>query len=76
MDFSVYMMLGATGGITLLGGAVFIRALRNKRWPANNYTPFDYITAQSKVEFHEMKQEKEEDDSHGDDKNKNARKRK
>ncbi|MFB9326227.1 DUF3951 domain-containing protein [Paenibacillus aurantiacus] len=76
MDFSVYMILGATGSIMLLLGAVLIQALRNRRWPSNDYTPFDYITAQSKIEFHDVEQDNDDDDDHGDDKNKNEMKRK
>jgi hypothetical protein len=38
--------------------------------PSNNYTPFDYITAHSQVEFHNEKQEKEDNDDQGDDKTK------
>ena len=33
-----------------------------------HYTPFDYITAQSSVEFHDEKEDHEEQDGHGDDK--------
>ncbi|WP_156160066.1 hypothetical protein [Paenibacillus sp. E194] len=32
------------------------------------FSLFDYITAQSSVEFHEEKEDLEEQDSHGDDK--------
>lgn len=71
MDVSTYMILSATGCICILGAAVFIKALINKKWPSSIYTPFDNITAQSPIEFHEEKQEREVDDSHGDDKNKN-----
>ncbi|MNQ90725.1 hypothetical protein D3C85_1060780 [compost metagenome] len=33
----------------------------------SRYNPFDYITGQSRVEFQEHKEQKEEDDSQGDD---------
>ncbi|MGC4378893.1 DUF3951 domain-containing protein [Fictibacillus sp. Mic-4] len=41
---------------------------------SNVYTPFDYITGQSKVEFHEEKDERGAYNDAGDDKDKNKRK--
>lgn len=40
--------------------------IKNKTLPDNNYTPFDYITAQSPVELHEEKEFREEEDKQGD----------
>lgn len=43
-------------------GIVSYKIINNKTLPDNNYTPFDYITVQATVEFHEEKEEKEEED--------------
>ena len=71
MDSGFYIIVGVTGVIFLLIGTVITKMIWKKELPSNNYTPFDYIMAQSPVEFHEQKQEKEVDDDHGDDKDKN-----
>ena len=73
MDLGFYMIIGVTGCVTILIGIVFVKMMMKKELPSNNYTPFDYIMAQSPVEFHEEKQEKEADDDHGDDKDKNLK---
>jgi len=46
---------------------------RRKELPSNHYTPFDYIMGQSAAPFHVEKEEHEEQDDQGDDKNKNTR---
>ncbi|WHY78630.1 DUF3951 domain-containing protein [Neobacillus sp. WH10] len=50
-------------------GIIAYKIIKNRTLPDNNYTPFDYITAQT-VEFHE---EKEEEIKQGDDKGKRER---
>ncbi|GIN86230.1 hypothetical protein J6TS2_26160 [Heyndrickxia sporothermodurans] len=55
--------------VSLIGIIVF-KMIKKKSMPESNYTPFDYITAQTVVEFHEEKDEKEQEDGQGDDKDK------
>jgi len=55
-------------------GIIAYKIIKNRTLPDNNYTPFDYITAQTTVEFHEEKDEKEEESKQGDDKEKNNKK--
>nr|WP_276203442.1 hypothetical protein [Paenibacillus wynnii] len=33
---------------------MIVKILLTRKLPSNNYTPFDYITAHSLVEFHNM----------------------
>jgi hypothetical protein len=40
----------------------------------SDYTPLDYITGQTPIEFHEEKKEKEHKDDQGDDKDKHKKK--
>lgn len=68
----VLFMLTVVGAIFYLSlGIIIIKVLITRKLPSNNYTPFDYITAQSVVEFHDEKKEIEEEADHGDDKDKN-----
>ncbi|MEH7356790.1 DUF3951 domain-containing protein [Neobacillus drentensis] len=55
-------------------GIITYKIIKSRTLPNNNYTPFDYITAQTTVEFHEEKEEKEEESKQGDDKEKNNKK--
>lgn len=71
MNFVLIMSVGICGIFFLVLAIIIIRMLLKRGLPSNNYTPFDYITAHSHVEFHDEKQEKEENEDHGDDKNKN-----
>lgn len=45
---------------------VIFNILVKKKSIVNYYTPFDHITGQSTVEFHEEKEEKEEQNKQGD----------
>ncbi|MFD2681742.1 DUF3951 domain-containing protein [Bacillus seohaeanensis] len=70
----VFMLLVSffTLAVVCLIGLVVYKIIKNKTFPDNYYTPFDYITTQVPTEFHEEKEEeKEKDDEFGDDKNKN-----
>lgn len=68
----VLFMLVVVGAIFYLSlGIIFVKVILTRKLPSNNYTPFDYITAQSPVEFHDEKKEIEENADHGDDKDKN-----
>ncbi|WP_268240138.1 DUF3951 domain-containing protein [Paenibacillus marchantiophytorum] len=49
---------------------IMVKTLIKKEIPDSRYNPFDYITGQSRIEFQEQKEEKEEADDQGDDKNK------
>ncbi|MGG3522541.1 DUF3951 domain-containing protein [Bacillus pseudomycoides] len=51
----ILMLLIMLFTILLVGliGIVSYKIIKNKTLPDNNYTPFDYITAQATVEFHE-----------------------
>ncbi|MFF2888018.1 DUF3951 domain-containing protein [Paenibacillus sp. NPDC057967] len=71
MNFVLYMSIGVCGIFFLSLAFVIGKMLIKKGLPSNNYTPFDYISAHSHVEFHDEKQEKEENEDQGDDKNKN-----
>ncbi|ETT49307.1 MULTISPECIES: DUF3951 domain-containing protein [Paenibacillus] len=68
----VLFMLAGVGAIFYLSlGIIIVKVILTRKLPNNNYTPFDYITAQSPVEFHDEKKEIEENADHGDDKDKN-----
>ncbi|REK76459.1 DUF3951 domain-containing protein [Paenibacillus paeoniae] len=71
MNFLLFISVGICGIFFLSLAIIMIKILLKRGLPSNNYTPFDYITAHSNVEFHDEKQEKEENVDHGDDKNKN-----
>lgn len=71
MNLIQYLLYGAFVFFNLLLGFILVKALLTRKLPSNNYTPFDYITAQSPVEIHVEKKEIEENADHGDDKDKN-----
>ncbi|WP_151735809.1 DUF3951 domain-containing protein [Paenibacillus tengchongensis] len=71
MNLVQFLLVGAFGIVNILLGIIIIKILLTRKLPSNNYTPFDYITAQSPVEFHDEKKEIEENADHGDDKDKN-----
>lgn len=74
MDILIVFFLGFSGIMILLIAFIAIKVLTNKKLPDNNYTPFDYITAQTNIEFHEEKEEREESSDKGNDKDKNQKK--
>lgn len=76
MDFSMYVILSLITPIFVLIGVIVVKMIKNKAIPNSDYTPFDYIMGQAPTEFHEDKQEKEENDDQGDDKDKNIRQKK
>ncbi|MFD2445544.1 DUF3951 domain-containing protein [Bacillus sp. CGMCC 1.16607] len=51
----------------------FYKVFVKKKSPALFYTPFDNITGQSEVEFHEEQEILAEDEGQGDDKNKSKK---
>ncbi|MEK5237578.1 DUF3951 domain-containing protein [Paenibacillus sp. FSL L8-0470] len=71
MNLVQLILVGAFGIVNLLLGIIIVKILLTRKLPSNNYTPFDYITAYSLVEFHDEKKEIEENADHGDDKDKN-----
>lgn len=56
--------------ILFLIGIVFYKFIIKKENIISYYTPFDNITGQSPSEFHEEKEEREQEDDQGDGKNK------
>jgi Protein of unknown function (DUF3951) len=71
----MYFLLGATTifavSIVILIILVVYKMAATRIIPSNYYTPFDYISSQTTVEFHEEKEEEEQVDGQGDDKEKN-----
>lgn len=67
MDVSTLTLLGLIFPIFVLIIYIMVKTLIKKEIPDSRYNPFDYITGQSRVEFQEHKEQKEEDDSQGDD---------
>ncbi|CAG7657299.1 DUF3951 domain-containing protein [Paenibacillus allorhizosphaerae] len=74
MDYSAILVLSLIVPVFVLIVYIMIKAVMNKEVPDSRYTPFDYITGQKTVQFHEHKEDKEEEDAHGDDKDKNEKK--
>ncbi|WP_314591352.1 DUF3951 domain-containing protein [Paenibacillus terrigena] len=72
-DYTPFIILSLIIPILVLLGMITVKMIRRKELPSSNYTPFDYITGQSTVEFHIEKEEHEEQDDQGDDKDKNTR---
>ncbi|MFD0710322.1 DUF3951 domain-containing protein [Paenibacillus sp. GCM10027626] len=73
MDLGLLMIFSIAVPIIILLSIIIAKMIRRQEIPDSRYTPFDYITGHSKVEFHEQKEVKEEKDEEGDDKNKNKR---
>ncbi|MBN6186422.1 DUF3951 domain-containing protein [Aneurinibacillus sp. BA2021] len=73
MNLFLYFAVAFTGLLIVLIGIVIGKMVAKKAIPDSYYTPFDYITAQTSVEFHEEKEAKEEGDEQGDDKDKNGK---
>jgi Protein of unknown function (DUF3951) len=70
MEVTMLFSLFFAFALIVLIAVITFKIIKNKELPSNSYTPFDYITGQSNVEFHEEKEEKEEDNAKGDDKDK------
>lgn len=73
-DFALFTMLSLIVPIIVLLTIIICKMIAGKAIPSSDYTPFDQITGNTPIEFHEEKQEKEEKDEQGDDKDKNVRK--
>jgi hypothetical protein len=69
-DFGLYVTLSLIVPILVLLLIITFKMIAGKKIPNSDYTPFDYITGQTPVEFHEEKKEKEQKDDQGDDKDK------
>lgn len=67
------MAVGLPGVIFILVLIGFYKVFVKKRCVTLFYTPFDEITGQTEVEFHEEQIILAEDEDQGDDKNKNRR---
>ncbi|WP_442603822.1 DUF3951 domain-containing protein [Paenibacillus sp. KN14-4R] len=67
-NFTLYLTLSLIIPILALLLIISVKIIKGKKLPDSNYTPFDYITGQTTVEFHEEKEAKEENDDQGDDK--------
>lgn len=76
MDIFLYSSLSLIIPIFVLLGIIVIKMFAGHKLPDNHYTPFDQIMGQTSIEFHEQKVEQENEDGHGDDKNKNKIKNK
>ncbi|UUZ83724.1 DUF3951 domain-containing protein [Paenibacillus sp. P26] len=74
MDFSSILLLSLIVPVFILITYIMIKTLIKKEIPDSRYNPFDYITGQTRIEFQEQKETKEEDDDQGDDKDKNIKK--
>lgn len=72
MDIAAITSFAFGGAIIALVVIITIKMVKQKQLPNSYYTPFDYITGHSPVEFQEQKIDKEEDDEQGDDKDKNG----
>lgn len=68
LDYSLIMILGIAAPIVTLLAIIIVKMIRGREIPNSNYTPFDYITGHTPVEFHEEKEAKEERNGQGDDK--------
>ncbi|MCM3236183.1 DUF3951 domain-containing protein [Heyndrickxia oleronia] len=66
MIFLTSLSILFTVMIVFLIGFIIFKIIKNRMLPNNSYTPFDYITAQSTVEFHEEKEETIEEVKSGD----------
>lgn len=70
MDLSALTLLGLITPVFVLVIYIMAKTLIKKEIPDSRYNPFDYITGQTRVEFQEQKEEKEENTDQGDDKDK------
>lgn len=70
-NFALYFTFSLILPIIILLGIIMVKIFIKKQVPENNYTPFDYIMAQGQMEFHEEKEEREDENKQGDDKEKN-----
>ncbi|MEC1375808.1 DUF3951 domain-containing protein [Heyndrickxia oleronia] len=66
MIFLTSLSILFTVMIVFLIGFIIFKIVKNRMLPNHSYTPFDYITAQSTVEFHEEKEETIEEVKSGD----------
>jgi len=73
MIFSMYFFAFLMVFIVLLLGIIALKIVRKKELPDLRYTPFDSITCQHNVEFHQEKEVMEEESENGDDKNKSKK---
>jgi len=69
------MAIGFPSVIVILVIIGFYKLFVKKKSVTPFYTPFDEITGQSEVAFHEEQEILAEDEEQGDDKDKNIRKR-
>ncbi len=70
LDFSALTLLALITPVFVLVIYIMTKTLIKKEIPDSRYNPFDYITGQTRVEFQEQKEEKEENTDQGVDKNK------
>jgi hypothetical protein len=75
MVYSLFAALSLIVPIMVLLGIVTYKIITKKELPDLRYTPFDEIMGQSPVAVHEEKEAKEEQDEHGDDIDKNERRK-
>ncbi|MGG1680313.1 DUF3951 domain-containing protein [Neobacillus sp. NRS-1170] len=68
------MAVGFPTAIVILVLVGFFKVFVKKKSVPPFYTPFDEITGQSEVQFHEEREILAEDEDQGDNKNKNRRK--
>lgn len=73
MNIFIFSMCSFAGLLTALIGIIVFKIIKKKNLPNSYYTPFDYITGQTNVEFHEEKEEEEQENGLGDDKDKNTK---
>ena len=73
MDFFLMIPLAFAALLLFILGFTVTKIIVTKKLPDNLYTPFDYITGQTDVEFHEEKEARAEDDDQGEGKNKKTK---
>ena len=73
MNITPIIILSLIVPIIVLLVIIGLKIIRGNPLPSSDYTPFDYITGHTSIEFQDQKQDQEEDDDQGDDKHKNKR---
>jgi len=73
MGFSNIVLFSLIAPVFILIIYIMVRTLIRKEIPDSRYSPFDTIMGQTQIEYQVHKEEKEEADEQGDDKDKNLK---
>lgn len=57
-DFGLYVVLSLIVPIIVLLLIITLKIIKGKQIPNSDYTPLDYITGQTPIEFHEEKKKR------------------